>query len=179
MILTSEHAQILLVAKLLNGAGSWCGETHIQKTYFLLQELNVLPLAKTFVLHHYGPYSFDLREQVVELQVANFLRLSIQAPYGPRLLVSDAGESFLNRNLSSFAPYLKNIENIIRKVGTKGVSELERLSTALFLINRRTSLKDAEKVAEELTKVKPHITHTLAIEAVREAQGWKLNGSHV
>ena len=43
----------------LRREGSWCGETHVQKATFFLQELMEVPLGFNFVLNKHGPFSFD------------------------------------------------------------------------------------------------------------------------
>jgi uncharacterized protein YwgA len=48
-----------LIEQLRNG-GSWCGETHVQKATFFLQELLNVPLSLDFILYKHGPFSFDL-----------------------------------------------------------------------------------------------------------------------
>ena len=44
----------------LRTAGNWCGETHVQKTIYLLQTARQVPMGYSFVLYKPAPYSFDL-----------------------------------------------------------------------------------------------------------------------
>ena len=48
----------------LRERGSWCGETHVQKAAFFLQELMEVPTRFHFILYKHGPFSFDLRDEL-------------------------------------------------------------------------------------------------------------------
>src|SRR6266545_4036200 len=43
---------------------SWCGETHLQKATYFLQELLDVEMDYDFVLYKHGPFSFDLRDEL-------------------------------------------------------------------------------------------------------------------
>jgi len=60
----------------LNRGGSWCGETHIQKSVYFLQELLGVPLDFNTIFYKHGPYSFDLADELVSLIAAEGLMLS-------------------------------------------------------------------------------------------------------
>ena len=49
-------------------AGSWAGDTHLQKGMFFLQTMRGVPTGYDFVLYRYGPYSFGLRYDLIPLQ---------------------------------------------------------------------------------------------------------------
>ncbi len=57
-------AVLLTLLDALKQRGSWCGETHLQKSVYILQELFGVQLGFTFVLYRHGPYSFDLSQAV-------------------------------------------------------------------------------------------------------------------
>jgi len=63
--------------------------------------------------------------------------------------------------------YEKQIAFVADKVGDKGVADLERLATALFL-----TLSDKAEAprhrANKLSKLKPHISPSRSLEAVQE-----------
>src|ERR1035437_1902213 len=88
-----ERAAIILqLTEDLRNHGSWCGETHIQKATYLLQELTGVPLAYSFILYKHGPFSFDLRDQITEMRADEILVLESQpAPYGPSIVAGPNG----------------------------------------------------------------------------------------
>lgn len=59
-----RDAVILSLIENLRAKGSWCGETHIQKATYFVQELLRVPLEFEFVLYKHGPYSFDLSDEL-------------------------------------------------------------------------------------------------------------------
>jgi hypothetical protein len=60
MTISADYALVGAIIKELADAGSWCGETHIQKTAYVAKELLGVPIAASFILYKHGPYSFDL-----------------------------------------------------------------------------------------------------------------------
>src|SRR5438067_2446564 len=74
-----------LATKLIEN-GSWCGETHLQKATYLLQEVFLVPMAFDFVLYKYVPFSFDLRDELGSMLADGLLELLPVQPYGPKLI---------------------------------------------------------------------------------------------
>ena len=69
----------------LCGKGDWCGETHVQKTAFFVQELLGVPLEFQFILYKHGPFSFGLRDELTALRADGLLELEPR-PYGAQLV---------------------------------------------------------------------------------------------
>src|ERR1044071_9771598 len=91
-----EHLQraSLLVAlnEQLRKAGSWAGETHMQKATYFLQEIMGVPLAFDFILYKHGPFSFELRDELTAMRAHGFVRLEPQYPFGPTLMTAEKSE---------------------------------------------------------------------------------------
>src|SRR6185369_16161724 len=87
-----ESAILLSLIEHLRARGSWCGETHVQKSTYFLKALLRVPLSFEFILYKYGPYSFDLSDQLVAMRADSFIRLQSNDPYGPSLAPGDASE---------------------------------------------------------------------------------------
>lgn len=81
-----KDALLCELADQLRHSGSWCGETHVQKATYFLQELRRVPLEFEFVLYRHGPFSFDLRDELTAMRADGFLDLSERGPYGPSLV---------------------------------------------------------------------------------------------
>ena len=65
MQLLERYAALLKLVRATNEAGSWSGETHIQKSVFFLQEALATELGYGFILYKlykHGPFSFELRD---------------------------------------------------------------------------------------------------------------------
>jgi len=150
-----QKASILLrLNRELREAGSWAGETHMQKATFFLQELLALPLNFDFVLYKHGPFSFDLRDELTFMRAQGFLQLEPQYPYGPTLTAGPKSELLSTCYQRTAEEYSGQLYFIARKLGSKTVAELERLATALYIRHRDPNCND---IAGRLTKLKPHI----------------------
>ncbi len=144
-----------LISELKN-SGSWCGETHIQKSTFFLEEMLGVPLELDFIMYKYGPYSFELSDDLTALRAYHYLYLTTLEPYGVTYSLKD-GENKLKKF------YQKNIEEYAHKIvfaannfGNKTVVELEKLATA-FYIHKKEDINKISLIAKRLNEKKPHV----------------------
>src|SRR5437867_998970 len=78
--------------------GSWAGEMHLQKAVYLLQEVTDVPLGYAFVLYHYGPFSFELREELNRMRADGLLDLVAKPyPYGPSFRTTEPAKELETR----------------------------------------------------------------------------------
>jgi uncharacterized protein YwgA len=162
-----QRATVLLsLLEALKARGSWCGETHIQKSTYFLQEMMETPLGFEFVLYKHGPYSFDLSDEITALRADLLLDVISRAPYGPSLVPSETSASFLKNFPLTRQQFQPAIEFIADRLAHKNVAELEKLGTALF-VTKSTPSEVADDRVERLSKLKPHID---AVEARRALQ---------
>lgn len=158
------------LAEELRAQGSWCGETHLQKAVYLLQEAARVPLGFDFILYKHGPFSFDLRGQLTLMRADDFLEMVPQEyPYGPRLLPSNASVELRRRFRKTLARHEEQIRFVAESLGSRRVSELERLATALYVSRKMGVAADVESRAERLHALKSHIPIEQARHAVAQA----------
>lgn len=165
-----RQAVLLGLIARLKASGSWCGETHIQKTAYFLQEAFAVPLALNFILYKHGPYAFDLNDELTALRANRLLTVQPVEPYGAHLYPSDAAPSFLSRFPTTLGRYERVIDHVARHLGPRTVTELERCATALYVI-RNYLASPAEEQAAVVHQLKPHVTvsdATAALAAVQE-----------
>ncbi len=152
---------------LLRAKDNWCGETHVQKSVYFLEQLTGGDLGYDFILYKHGPYSFGLSEELASMGAMRFVDEVITHPsYGPRLKTNPEVQQMLH---ASFAEKSKQLERpmrfVVGKLSEYGVAKLERLATALYF-TKQEPVDGMEKRAHEINRVKPHISLTLALEAV-------------
>lgn len=165
----ANAALLVVLIESLRRHGSWCGETHVQKSVYLLQELLDVPFEFQFILYKHGPFSFDLRDELTSLQADQIIALEPQPiPYGPKLSATAGGVELAHRFPKTAAQYKDAIAQIAEIVGSRGVNALERLATALY-VTRREPEQDQKRRAEALVKLKPHISREDALKAIEEA----------
>jgi uncharacterized protein YwgA len=148
--------------------GSWCGETHVQKSAFFLQDLMKVPLEFDFILYKHGPFSFDLRDDLTGLRADELIRLEPQWPYGPQIMSTDRSEHIQRIFSKTLDKYDGRISFIAEKLGYKGVADLEQLATALFVTQREEANASVAERSKKLTALKPHISAESARAAVEE-----------
>lgn len=163
-------ALIVSLAERLQAHGSWCGETHLQKATYLVQELADVPMGFEFVLYKHGPFSFQLRDELTALRADRLLRyVAQQYPYGPQIAPTDESKRFrasFPRTLKEYGPAL---DRIARELGSKGVFELERLATAVYVSKNADEKATVVDRAQELVELKRHISLDDARKAIEEA----------
>jgi uncharacterized protein YwgA len=148
---------------------SWCGETHVQKATYMLQDLLGVELGYDFTLYKHGPFSFDFRDELGELVSDGLIRYVPQMPpYGPRIAVQDdAAERIREMYPKTLARHRDKIEFVAEKLDARGVVDLERLATALYVTNNAPNAP-AEERARMLSLLKPHVPEPAALHAVQE-----------
>lgn len=153
----------------LRERGSWCGETHVQKAVNLLQEVMQTPTGFEFILYKFGPFSFDLRDELTALRADELLRLEPQGqPFGPRIALTDRSEYVQELFTNTIAAYDYQITFIADQLGNKNVAELERLATAIFVTRRADEDSSVDDRSNELRRLKPHISPESAHDAMEE-----------
>jgi uncharacterized protein YwgA len=164
-------AKISILTRLIDAMrerGSWCGETHVQKAAVFLQDLLKVPLGFEFVLYKHGPFSFELRDELTAMRADEFFKLEPQRPYGPRIVLTDRSDYIQKKFPRTIRKYQRKIDFVADVVEKKGVLELERLATALFISLHQYPSGSVDIRASELTRVKPHISRENAQSAVRD-----------
>jgi hypothetical protein len=152
-----RHALILSVIKKLRARGSWTGKTHLQKALALLADTTDITVPFTFVLYKHGPYSFDVEAELEQMR--SYAAVDIQPNsdgYGVTIHPGEMASFVREQAAIEFAEDLA-LEWVCDLVGTRTVSDLERIATAAW-IRRREGIADTRKVAERLHQLKPHVS---------------------
>ena len=157
-----------LIKKLYDN-NSWCGETHIQKATYLLQELTKVPLGYDFILYKHGPFSFGLRDELTALRADNLIVIEPQSPpYGPRINITKRSEYIQGKYSITLNKYANNIDFVADRLKSKGVAELERLATA-FLVTKDMGLETTpEARTKSLRALKSHVPYEQGLSAIHE-----------
>ena len=97
----------------------------------------------------------------------NILKLKPRPnPYGPELLLGEGSELIRDNFPKTIKKYAPRSGFVAEKLGKKGVTELERLGTALYVTNNPD--RDVKDRALCIQALKPHISKEQAREAVKE-----------
>jgi hypothetical protein len=163
-----RDAVLLSVIENLGAEGSWCGETHIQKATYFVQELLKVPLEFDFILYKHGPFSFDLSDEITAMRADYLLGLQPRSyPYGPSIVHGESGEMIKEQFPKTLEMYNPSVEFVADKFGDKGVAELERISTALYVTLTGGVGGSVESRAQRIHELKPHVEMDEAFDAVK------------
>lgn len=166
-----KTALVAALNQRLRAHGSWCGETHMQKAAYFLQEMLGVKTDFDFVLYKHGPFSFDLRDTLGEMRADRLLVVQQQPyPYGPSLIVpADQQQTLQRRFPHTLKRYADRLDFVASELGSRRVSELERLATALYVAREQPNESLSQR-AHEVTLLKPHISFEETLEAVRSVE---------
>ena len=159
-------ALITRLVEQLRGHDSWCGETHVQKTTYFLQHLMCVPLGFDFILYKHGPFSFELRDELTALRADGLLALEHDSRYSPRIATTKKSKYIQDRFPNVLAKYDSSISFVAQRLGPKGVVQLERLGTALYVTLQGDGAPDEQ--VRQIRTLKPHIAALDARRALKE-----------
>ncbi len=141
----------------LHNAGSWTGETHIQKATYLLEQLFAVPLEFEFTLYKHGPYSFRLRDELTAMRADQLVTIDPRPPYGPSYVTAPASEDLRTRFPKTLRQVRPLLIFIAEALGSKGVADLEQLSTAMYARVEDPN-RNPDQLADRVRELKPHIS---------------------
>ena len=161
-----RSALLTRLVQRLREAGSWGGETHVQKATFFLQDLMKVPLDFDFILYKHGPYSFDLHDEIAALRGDGLLTFELHNRYSPHLQPTNLCAHIQDRFPKTLARYDSRITLVAETFGDKGVVQLELLGTALYVTLEYGPTEPCR--ATRMTMLKPHIQPPQASKAIAE-----------
>ena len=177
MAALSTFERQALVAQIINNMraeGGWAGETHIQKSLYILQEMLGVPSSYDYVLYKHGPYSFDLHDEIGQMRANMVLDIEPRSPYGPSFCLGPVGETFMRKFSELLQRHQKSIDYIVGSLAKSDVNHLERLATSLYVALENPDWETG-RLAREITELKPHISLEVATAALEEVVKLKIN----
>lgn len=163
--------KVSIIVRLLNeliSRGSWGGETHLQKSMYFLQVLTGVPMGFDFILYKHGPFSFDFRDELTAMRADRLIEYVFQpAPYGPSLSPTQSGIHVHDHFPVTVNKYLRELNFVADYLGDKGVGELERMGTALYVMLENPDA-NIQTNAGYIHKLKPHVPVQDALFALQE-----------
>src|SRR6266571_8283066 len=68
-----RSAVIATLVKDFRAKSFFCGETHVQKSVYFIQELFGVPLGFEYLLYIYGPFSFELQGHLAAMRADDMI----------------------------------------------------------------------------------------------------------
>jgi len=165
-----RSALIATLVKEYRTRNLFCGETHVQKSVYFMQELFGVPLGFEFLLYKYGPFSFELQGHVASMRADDML--TVRALEYATTFEPGEQVSYLEKNLPrTIASHKEAINFVVKNLGPRGVKQLEPLATALYFTRQADDSVDVR--ASKIREVKPHISLQEARESVEQIDRWR------
>jgi hypothetical protein len=140
------------------------------KLCFFLQILRRVPLSYSFSLYSYGPFDSDV---LADLQTAEGLGvLSSEVHYYPGGYGYSIGKgpqaaAIVPMAAAFVESYAEQIDWVTNTFGGFNASDLELLSTTIFVAVKEPNLRD-EAIAQQVNRIKPHFS----IAQINEKLAW-------
>lgn len=171
---------LLLMLVEMQAAGSWCGETHLQKCTYLLRELEgVKALPFEFIMYKHGPYSFDLHDAISDLESSYFIIREATPPYGSHIRITPLGEKYIQQGHNAELVDRETLSAIAARFSSLSVADLEKYSTAAYVFAEMPNAS-VETQVQRLIELKPHVNKNEAQESLLQilsyVQNKKSNG---
>jgi hypothetical protein len=164
---SSRCALVIELARKLRSRGSWAGETHLQKAFYILQDLSKSNFGYKFVIYKHGPYSFDLNNELGAMRAANIVEFEFtREGYGPTIVPTPFGERVRAANMENVETFEPLLDFISEWFGASDVRHLEKIATAYY-VTKKNPRDPAIERAKKLNALKPHIDIRTAEDAVR------------
>ena len=165
-----RSAIVATLVKDCRARNGFCGETMVQKSVFVMQELLKVPLGFDFQLYIYGPYSFELQHHLGSMMADDMIAVQ-PTEYGATFEPGDQIGYLETHTAKTIAANRNAVEFVVKHLAGRGVKHLERVATALFF-TVTTNDASVEGRATKIREVKPHITAEEAQKAVEEVDRW-------
>jgi uncharacterized protein YwgA len=154
-------------AKRLRARGSWCGETHLQKALYILQDMSKSSFGYKFVIYKHGPFSFELTNELAAMRASDILEFKFpKEGYGPSIVPTAFGDRVLEANKENITGFEPVIEFLSDWFAASDVRHLEKVATAYY-VTQKNPRAPAISRAQKLSSLKPHVDIQAAEEAVR------------
>jgi uncharacterized protein YwgA len=166
-----RSAIVATLVKECRARHSFCGETMVQKSVFVLQKLLRVPLDFDFQLYIYGPFSFELQQHLSSMMADDMIAVR-SLEYGSTFEAGEQVAYLEKHSAATIAQHHDAVAFVLDRLAGRGVKQLERLATALyFTVTTDDTTVDGRSA--KIREVKPHIGDGEARQAVEEVDRWR------
>jgi hypothetical protein len=142
------------------------GRTALMKYCYFLKELRGVPLNYHFTLYSYGPFDSTVLADLQYAESLNAVESELEvysSGYGYKLKSGPKAQQLTDRARDFISRYEEDIDAVVETFSGKSASELEMLSTVLYVDREWASIRQPVKmkqVVDEVSEVKPHLDRT-------------------
>ncbi len=173
----NEIAAITELIEKADQAGEKLGRTQLMKFLFMLKAVKGVPLNYNFSLYTYGPFDSEVLDDLAYAEQLGAIRSQVEVfpkGYQYRFSIGEKAKTILDSNADFLGKYSKIFEWVLGEFGHRDASELEMVSTLLFVDMAASERKDKisrDQLVSKVTDIKPNIPRKKIEEAVLALQG--------
>jgi uncharacterized protein YwgA len=135
------------------------GKLQIQKFIYFLQEVIGVELGYRYVMYHYGPFCFELNDNLETLGIMGVLNIE-QDPsgYGYSISTGAYAQEPDTEEMDFLRQHEEEIDLIIETFGEMKAEDLEIISTIHFvasILKKKSEQYDKQNVVEQVRRLKP------------------------
>ncbi len=152
------------LAKLIESVGTIKSRKRLQKILYLLQSGKDFPLKLDYILHYYGPYSFELASLLDQLKTSQIVQENGfdngMGGVAYSYTITDQGKqilhSFENSQSGIDAPTrIRPFISFFKELAEQDIWLLELAATVLYFYQETQNWTKAKKVTSSFKKVSP------------------------
>lgn len=113
----------------------YLGRTRLQKLCYFGREMGV-PYGFTYRMYYYGPYSSELHDEILDMQMDGLL-VDEQGSRGSNYKLTGNGRTFLRSHEREVAQSMPLVEKVAQHLGSLKPEWLELLATVKFTFERQ------------------------------------------
>lgn len=151
------------------------GKIQLQKLAYFLQESYGIPLGYTFRMHHYGPYSRELDDDLLKLRLMGFIDMQAAiSGYGFHVTkLCDAEPGWAK----ALARYESQLSDAIAKLGDLPASLLE-IQATIHYVSQLVEGASSDEVVKIVHSLKPKFLPEHIATALEQLRNLSLLKSH-
>ena len=153
----------------LKGKNGWAGMVHLQKGCYIAQRMLGVPLDYKFIQYVYGPYAFDLSDEIYLINDKFILSQGFPpVSYGVSYDLYEDIEKYVEANRDNYK-FKDEINFIAGWFLKKKIGRLEKLAAA-YMINEKYPDAGLEERIKKLVGWKPFMTEPEAISCFEDVE---------
>jgi uncharacterized protein YwgA len=162
----AQEARFAVIRHMVAKLGD-IGKIQMQKLVYFLQEIFQVPFGYDYKMHHYGPYSDELNDDLIIMQLNNHVEVGADpSGYGYHIILGSESVAKMDEVIGK---YSSQMNKCLDALGESEPSRLEVLST-LHFVKYIAGVSDESTVIEKTAMLKPIFSRQFIEESYRKLE---------